>query len=114
MAIEVLKTAAAAYQGRSSDAAKPVKAADSAKPKKTASEADRAAAQAAVSDTDVVKPMQPVTGNDGEKGESLGGGNGGQTSRQLQQAVEKEYDGPDRSGIRHSRGHKPCDDQNRG
>ena len=47
MAIEVLKTAAAAYQGRSSDAAKPVKAADSAKPKKTASEADRAAAQAA-------------------------------------------------------------------
>ena len=89
MAIEVLKTAAAAYQGRSSDAAKPVKAADSAKPKKTASEADRAAAQAAVSDTDVVKPMQPVTGNDGEKGESLGGGYGGQTSRQLQQAVDK-------------------------
>lgn len=89
MAMEVLKTAAAAYQGRSADAAKPVKAADSAKPKKTASEAERATAPVSGSDTDVGKPVQPVTGNDNEKGDSPGNGSGRQTSRQLQQAVDK-------------------------
>lgn len=86
MAMEVLKTAAVTYQGRSSNAA-PVKSAASAKSEKTSSEAEPSSA---LLDKDGVKPMQPISGSDDDRDSgSGGGGSGGQTSRQLQQAVEK-------------------------
>lgn len=92
MAMEVMKTAAAAYQGSApvaANQAKPVGSVnkiEAKRPERQAPASDSLGA-ADTADYDTVKPMQPVNGDPSEdKGGSLGGG---QTTKQLQQAVEK-------------------------
>lgn len=90
MAIEVMKTAAVTYQGSASNAARPAEVKKSEKPQKSVSEADTAKSASAAPDNDIVKPMQPVGSDSEDKGDSLSGGSSQQqTTRQLQQAVEK-------------------------
>ncbi len=93
MAIEAVKAAAMTYQGSASVAASPVKVKESGRPEQ-AGKSDQKAAEANGNDTvsaknETVKPLQPVSGDQEERDGSTGGNNGQQTSRQLQQAVEK-------------------------
>lgn len=85
MAIEVLKPAALTYQGSSSSAAKPAKA------KESTSVSDTEARKPALSSTGVdEKPIQPVKEDSSEQsGFSGENSSGQQTSKQLQQAVDK-------------------------
>lgn len=86
MAIEATKMAAATYQGRTSNVAKPVKARDS---DTDTAKTDNDSSMRSL-ETGSVKPIQPVTEDFSEdKGDVLGNSNNQQTSKQLQQAVEK-------------------------
>ncbi len=89
MAIEAFKTAAMTYQGSASGVAKPVQAKESVKTEKSSSEAGDRRTEAAAAEGETVKPWKPVQGNSENRGDQAGGGNGHQTSRQLQQAVDK-------------------------
>lgn len=84
MAMEVMQTAAVAYQGRTSNAAKPAKAKSSEAAVLSEAENARLPAESA---KPTVKSAQPAESNVQEK-EMLGDGSR-QTTRQLQQAVEK-------------------------
>ncbi len=86
MAIEAFKAAAMTYQGSASGVAKPVQAKESVKTEKSSSEAGDRKSEAVAAD-ETVKPLKPVRGNSEDRGDQAG--NGHQTSRQLQQAVEK-------------------------
>lgn len=96
MAIEAVKTAAMTYQGSVSNAAAPVKSTVPSRPVKSdrpASQADTSktvstAETPEVSEKDPVKPIQAVSGDGEEKGGGFGG-SGQQTTKQLQEAVEK-------------------------
>lgn len=86
MAMEVLKTAAAPYQGSGVAAAK---TAEPKRPEKQAASGSSKPVQNPAGH-DIVKPLQPVKGEPSEENDgSLGGGNGRQAPKQLQQAVEK-------------------------
>lgn len=87
MAIEAMKAAAMTYQGSASGAAKPIQAKESVKTEKSAPEAGGNSTSIVVEDK-IVKPMQPVRSNSEDRGDEAGS-NGHQTTRQLQQAVEK-------------------------
>ena len=90
MAIEAMKAAAVTYQGSVSGAAKPVQVKDSVKTEKSASEAEGSKPAASMTEEPIVKPMQPVRGKPEDRADQeTESGNGHQTSRQLQQAVEK-------------------------
>lgn len=89
MAIEAVKAAAVTYQGSASGAAKPVQAKESVKTEKSASEAAGSKSAVIIAEDESVKPLQPVRGNSEDRGDHTGSGNSHQTSRQLQQAVEK-------------------------
>lgn len=93
MAIEAMKVAGMTYQGSASGAARPVKAKESVKPEPAANTGGSKAAADVLSDG-TVKPLYPASGNTPDRDASEGrdnssSGNGHQTSRQLQQAVEK-------------------------
>ncbi len=88
MAIEAFKAAAMTYQGSASGVAKPVQAKESVKTEKSSSEASDRRAEAIAAEGETVKPLKPVQGNSEDRGDQSGG-SGHQTSRQLQQAVEK-------------------------
>ena len=85
MAIEVLKSAALTYQGSSSSAGKPTKS------KESTSVSDTEARKPALSSTDAgEKPIQPIKDDSsGQSGFSGEISSGQQTSKQLQQAVDK-------------------------
>lgn len=89
MAIEAVKAAAMTYQGSASGAAKPVQSKESVKTEKSLSEAGDSKPAVVAAEDEIVKPLQPVRGNSEDRGDQAGSGNGHQTSRQLQQAVEK-------------------------
>ena len=89
MAIEAMKAAAVTYQGSASDAAKPVKAKESVKTEKYVSDAGGSQPAVTVAEDGMVKPLQPARGKAQSNKDESGSGNGHQTSRQLQQAVEK-------------------------
>lgn len=89
MAIEAVKAAAMTYQGSASGAAKPIQAKESVKTEKSASEAGGGKSAVLAAEGQIVKPLQPARGNSEDRGDQTGSGNGHQTSRQLQQAVEK-------------------------
>ena len=88
MAIEAVKAAVMTYQGSASGAAKPIQAKESVKTEKSLSEAGGSKSAINVAEDEIVKPMQPVRGNSEDR-DQAGSGNSHQTSRQLQQAVEK-------------------------
>ena len=85
MAIEAVKAAAMTYQGSASGAAKPIQAKESVKTEKSAAEAGDSKSAAITAEDKIVKPLQPVQGNSEDRDQA----GGHQTSRQLQQAVEK-------------------------
>ncbi len=97
MAIEAMKAAAMTYQGSASGAAKPVKVkepANTAKSEKSVKTSkpvmeSGGKAEPGIIEEETVKPMQPVRGNAEDTGGQSGSSNGHQTSRQLQEAVEK-------------------------
>lgn len=94
MAIEAVKAAAMTYQGSVSVAASPVKVKESGRSEHAGKSDQKAAAEANGDGTvsaknETVKPLQPVSGDQEERDGSTGSNNGQQTSRQLQQAVEK-------------------------
>ena len=90
MAIEAMKAAAVTYQGSVSGAAKPVQVKDSVKTEKSASEAEGSKPASIAAEDAIVKPMQPVRSNSEDRADqATASGNGHQTSRQLQQAVDK-------------------------
>lgn len=89
MAIEAVKAAAMTYQGSASGAARPIQVKESVKTEKSASEAGDSRSAVITAENETVKPLQPAQGNSEDRGDQTGSGNGHQTSRQLQQAVEK-------------------------
>lgn len=89
MAIEAVKAAAMTYQGSASGAAKPVQVKESVKTEKSASEAGSSKSVIHVAEDEIGKPLQPVQGKSEDRGDQAAGGNGHQTSRQLQEAVDK-------------------------
>lgn len=90
MAIEAMKSAAVAYQGSVPGAAKPVQVKDSVKTEKSASEAESGKPASSVAEDPTAKPLQPVRGKSEDRpDQETGSGSGHQTSRQLQQAVDK-------------------------
>lgn len=87
MAMEVMKPAAAAYQGSSPDAARPMKTAKSGSKEETG-KANAKQAQPGGEKADA-QQVQPVQKDSSEQG-GFGSGSGGQqTNKQLQEAVEK-------------------------
>lgn len=89
MAIESLKAAALTYQGCVSGTAKPIKAKEPIKSEKFASESSGGSSESRVIEDDDVKHWPNVRSNSGERDENADSGNGHQTSRQLQEAVDK-------------------------
>jgi len=88
MAIEAMKGAAVTYQGSASSVAKLVQTKESVKVEKSASEEGNSKSVSSIVEDKIVKPLPPIRGNSEDKDDQASS-NGHQTSRQLQQAVEK-------------------------